>query len=254
MHITSNKYYDVSPKFEQVRQSCFGDNNLVVAHNLVELASTLHLKAIETTGDFAPARTHAEKALATMEKLLPENHPLLWFPKSVLGHVLHHMGDEMDDEEEREELFLRAEELLLSALELSIARRGRMDETTAYLFEFVADLYNDMGEWKQAEKMYLECIELKEKLHGKEDYHLRIPLEDLATLYREELNDFTKAEELYLRALDISVKNLPKDKKDEDYYYSKTEHVFNKLIGLYVETEEMEKMAEISDKLRYLKF
>ena len=53
--------------------------------------------------------------------------------------------------------------------------------------------------------MHLKAIKLKETLLGKEDYEVGLSLGHLASLYAYDLKEYSKAEKLYLRSINISI-------------------------------------------------
>lgn len=57
---------------------------------------------------------------------------------------------------------------------------------------------------QEAEEMHLKAIELKEKILGRDDYEVGLSIGHLASLYNYQISEFKKAEELYLRSINIS--------------------------------------------------
>lgn len=230
-----------------MRKSCFGDNNLLVAQSLTVLADTLLTKGeAPILSDVIVARAHAEKALATMEKLLPEDHLLKRRPKQVLSNILFEIAMNTDDEEEKQALLLRSEVLQLSALELAIDKLGMMHRTTADIFATAATMYVVKGMWRKAEEMYSECLQIEESLLGTDHLDLVFTMDMFAEMYLME-NDLAKAEALYLRCLDIRIKN--------SYHQPcccRTERLFSLLISLYHNTQQVEQAAEMIDKHEYV--
>lgn len=52
--------------------------------------------------------------------------------------------------------------------------------------------------------MHLKAIQLKEKILGRDDYEVGLSIGHLASLYNYQISEFKKAEELYLRSINIS--------------------------------------------------
>lgn len=52
--------------------------------------------------------------------------------------------------------------------------------------------------------MHLKAIQLKEKILGRDDYEVGLSIGHLASLYNYQVSEYKKAEELYLRSINIS--------------------------------------------------
>lgn len=52
--------------------------------------------------------------------------------------------------------------------------------------------------------MHLKAIQLKERILGRDDYEVGLSIGHLASLYNYQISEFKKAEELYLRSINIS--------------------------------------------------
>ncbi len=74
-------------------------------------------------------------------------------------------------------------------------------------------LYTEQGRYKEAESIYLDSLEIKEYLLGKDHPHIAPVLNNLAWLYYK-LNRHEDAEALYLRSLEMKEKTIGKDHHD----------------------------------------
>ena len=54
--------------------------------------------------------------------------------------------------------------------------------------------------------MHLKAIQIKETLLGRDDYEVALSIGHLASLYNYDLEEFNKAEELYLRSIEIALR------------------------------------------------
>jgi CHAT domain-containing protein/Tfp pilus assembly protein PilF len=97
-------------------------------------------------------------------------------------------------------------------------------------------LYKKTDRFFEAEEHYIKCLEIIEKIYGKEHENYSFGLNNLAGLY-EALGQFAKAESYYLESLEI--KKNSKGEKSEMYAKSlKTVASFYKTIGNYSKSEE----------------
>merc|ERR1719150_1901445 len=97
--------------------------------------------------------------------------------------------------------------------------------------------------FEKAETMHLKAIEIKEFLLGKEDYEVALSIGHLASLYNYDLNEYDKAEVLYLRSVDIGIKLFGPS-------YSGLEYDYRGLIRIYYETQEWNKYFDYTHLLR----
>ena len=63
-----------------------------------------------------------------------------------------------------------------------------------------------MMRYPEAEKMHLKAIQIKESLLGTDDYEVALSVGHLASLYNYDMEQYHKAEELYLRSIKIGRK------------------------------------------------
>ena len=91
--------------------------------------------------------------------------------------------------------------------------------------------------------MHLKAIQIKEALLGPEDYEVALSIGHLASLYNYDLNEFNKAEELYLRSIEISLRLFGPS-------YSGLEYDYRGLIRVYEQTGDVHNYAKYILNLR----
>ena len=77
---------------------------------------------------------------------------------------------------------------------------------TAKQYGNLGRLYQTTKMFKRSEQMHLKAIKLKESLLGEEDYEVGLSLGHLASLYAYDMKEYRKAEVLYLRSINISIR------------------------------------------------
>ena len=141
-----------------------------------------------------------------MQKIIPSNHLLMASSQRVLALILEEIAIDLNDKKQSTEMLNQAEQLHLSAVSLSSSAFGEMNVQTAKHYGNLGRLYQTMEKFDQAEQMHLKAIHIKETLLGKDDYEVALSIGHLASLYNYDLEEFIKAEELYLRSIAISLR------------------------------------------------
>lgn len=90
---------------------------------------------------------------------------------------------------------------------------------------------------QDAERMHLRAIAIKEELLGREDYEVGLSIGHLASLYNYHMNQHKKAEKLYYRSIEISLKLFGKA-------YSGLEYDYRGLLHVYTELKDTDRMLE----------
>ncbi|XP_066995846.1 amyloid protein-binding protein 2 isoform X2 [Anabrus simplex] len=212
-----------------IRLAMFGPMNLHVAIAHEDLAYALYVYEY-SSGRFIRAREHADKALFIMEKLLPRNHLLLASVRRVKALILEEIAlDNMVHDAGTHILLQNAEELHKSALDLALRTFGERNVQTAKHFGNLGRLYQSMSRFQEAEAMHLKAIAIKENLLGSTDYEVGLSIGHLASLYNYHMKKYRKAEELYHRSLDISLKLFGESYSGLEYDYRGLIHVYHKL-------------------------
>ena len=104
-------------------------------------------------------------------------------------------------------------------------------------------LYQTMERFSEAEVMHLKAINIKETLLGRDDYEVALSIGHLASLYNYDLDEFNKAEELYLRSIEISLRLFGPS-------YSGLEYDYRGLIRVYEQTGDVSNFARYIMLLR----
>jgi len=227
-----------------VRLEYFGGNNLKVGIAHEDLAYVSYVFEYGP-GNFDEARNHAESSLKICKELLPEDHLLLASPKRVLALILEEIAIDSQETDPvgKERLLDEAEQLHLFALKRSLATFGERNVQTTKHRGNLGRLYQTMARYEEAERMHLKAIRVKEELLGAEDYEVALSLGHLASLYNYEMHQYHKAEELYLRSIQIGLKLFGRS-------YSGLEYDYRGLIQVYESTENEEKLYEYSHILQ----
>ncbi|XP_013792359.1 amyloid protein-binding protein 2-like, partial [Limulus polyphemus] len=213
-----NKSVIVYQKALDVWQTAFGGYNLHVAivHEDLAYASYVHEYS---SGNFKVARDHAEKAMDIMHHLLPQDHLLLASSKRVKALILEEIAIDNQDKAIEHKLLLEAQELHLSALRLAQQAFGEMNVQTAKHYGNLGRLYQSMKKFNDAEEMHLKAIHIKKELLGPDDYEVALSVGHLASLYNYDMELFERAEELYLRSIEIGVKLFGEGYSGLEYDY-----------------------------------
>jgi hypothetical protein len=91
--------------------------------------------------------------------------------------------------------------------------------------------------------MHLKAIQIKESLLGLEDYEVALSVGHLASLYNYDMEQYNKAEQLYLRSIKIGRQLFGPS-------YSGLEYDYRGLIQVYQMTTNFEKFVEFNGVLQ----
>ncbi|XP_066937070.1 amyloid protein-binding protein 2 isoform X1 [Macrobrachium rosenbergii] len=229
----------------EVRQYVFGGVNLhvAIAHEDLAYASYVHNYAF---GKFDHARTHAERAIDLMLRLLPEDHLLLSSSKRVKALILEEMAIDNPNKDVEKKYLAEAHSLHKEALAMAMRAFGEMNVQTAKHYGNLGRLYQSMRRFQEAEEMHLKAIMIKEQLLGPEDYEVALSVGHLASLYNYDMMKYDKAESLYLRSIAIG-------KKLFGEAYSGLEYDYRGLLRVYSIQANMEKCFKYQGILAYWK-
>ncbi|WP_062296602.1 CHAT domain-containing tetratricopeptide repeat protein [Nostoc piscinale] len=236
------KYSTAIPLAERVlaiREKVLGQENLVVATNLNNLA-TLY----QAQGEYQQAEPLYLRSLAIKEKLLGNSHREIATSLDNLALLYRKLGKY----EQAEPLHLRAlaiyekvfgkehpdvaislnnlaglyrlqgrfkqaEPLYLRSLAIYEKLLGNSHPDFATILDNLGLFYDLQGKYEQGESLHLRALAIYEKVFGKEHPDIAITLNNLAASYNAQ-GKFAKAEPLYFRALAISEKILGKSHPD----------------------------------------
>ncbi|KAF6207038.1 hypothetical protein GE061_018276 [Apolygus lucorum] len=224
----------VYQKALKLKKAIYGDKNLHVAALKEDLAYALYVHEY-SSGRFNTASHHASQAIETFSKLLPEGHLMLASAHRVKALILEeialdHMSQYM---ETQSKLLGEAERLHQNALRLCLAAFGEDNVQTAKHYGNLGRLYQSMKKYQEAEQMHLKAIEIKERLLGPDDYEVGLSVGHLASLYNYHMEEYRKAEKLYFRSINISLKLFSET-------YSGLEYDYRGLVHVYTHLGEME--------------
>lgn len=225
----------------RIRLYVFGYNNLHVAMAHEDLGYALYVHEY-STGNFDEARYHAERAINIITKLLPEDHLLLASSKRVKALILEEIAIDNPIRQKEEEILKEAQELHLASLDLARKSFGENNVQTAKHYGNLGRLYQSMRRYKEAESMHKKAIEIKERILGSEDYEVALSLGHLASLYNYDMEEYEKAETLYLRSIAIGRKLFGDG-------YSGLEYDYRGLINLYDSQGNFDRMESYHQTL-----
>lgn len=235
----------------EIREHIFGlksnnFNNLLIAmtHEELGYASYVHEYS---SGNFLNASFHANKAMKIVTQLLPENHLLLASAKRVKALILEEIAIDHHDRDEEQKMLIQSQELHLSALNMARHAFGEMNVQTAKHYGNLGRLYQSMKRYNEAEEMHLKAIAIKEQLLGRNDYEVALSLGHLASLYNYDMGIFEKAEELYLRSINIGIKLF-------GIGYSGLEYDYRGLCRVYSQMRKMDELSIYMNKLHNWKY
>ncbi|XP_015761658.1 PREDICTED: amyloid protein-binding protein 2-like [Acropora digitifera] len=123
----------------------------------------------------------------------------------------------------------------LASLDLARKSFGENNVQTAKHYGNLGRLFQSMRKYKEAEDMHKKAIEIKERILGSEDYEVALSLGHLASLYNYDMEQYDKAEQLYLRSIAIGKKLFGDG-------YSGLEYDYRGLINLYDSQGDFDRM------------
>ncbi|ODN04724.1 Amyloid protein-binding protein 2, partial [Orchesella cincta] len=221
-----------------IREAAYGSYNLMTAVVLEDLSYALYVLEYNS-GNFDEARSLSQKAINTMDVLLPLNHLQLASVKRVKALILEEVAIDSHGTPVEKDLLKEAEKLHQTALKLSQRVFGEMNVQIAKHYGNLGRLYQSMRKYQDAEEMHLKAISIKEKLLGLYDYEVALSVGHLASLYNYDMEQYRKAEELHLRSISIG-KRLFGDA------YSGLEYDYRGLMQIYSVEANADKYAEYS--------
>ena len=230
----------------EIREYVFGlnDNNvtnllIAMTHEELGYASYVHEYS---SGNFLSASFHANRAMAIVTQLVPENHLLLASAKRVKALILEEIAIDHHDKDEEQRMLVQSRELHLSALDMARKAFGEVNVQTAKHYGNLGRLYQSMKKYKDAESMHLKAIGIKERLLGRHDYEVALSLGHLASLYNYDMHLYKEAEKLYIRSIDIGIQLFGNG-------YSGLEYDYRGLCRVYSQLEDEDKLHYYMNKL-----
>lgn len=169
---------------------------------------------------FQEALPLAKKAISLIENELGKKHLSL----ASAWRNLAYLQTKLNNQKEAETAFEKA----LSIYDDNQPLSSKDETLFAEMLEAVAT-YNALGgNLIGAEKRFLQAIEVREKISGKDSAELSVALSKLAEIYQLE-NNYEKAEPLLTRALNLSIKKDEKLSGFADELYSNLYCLLTKL-------------------------
>ncbi len=160
------------------------------------------VEKLKRAGKYDAALALVEKALATAEKGLGQEHPLVAVSLNNLAETCQAKGD-----------FAKAEPLYLRALAITEKAHGAEHALVADIHGNLGAFYFTRGEYAKAEQSSLRALAIRQKLLGAEHTDIALSLNNLAVIYIGQ-GDLAKAEPPLMQALAIREKALGKEHPD----------------------------------------
>ena len=104
-------------------------------------------------------------------------------------------------------------QLRTTSLELEEATEGRDEESILSSLFWLAEAHRKMGNYNEAELLYLRCLEASERVLGAEHPDTLLSINNLALLYNDK-GEYEKSEPLYNRCLEASERVLGAEHPD----------------------------------------
>lgn len=149
-----------------------------------------------SNGDYLKAQYYSFELCDIYSEMSPFNDTLMVDAVAQLGLINMRLGD-----------YNFSEKCFKIAIEGSEKVRGYNNIANAFYLNNLANLYILMDKYFEAEKLYIEVLDIKGKLMSIYDESYYFTLSDQAVLF-EKLGKFKKAEENYLKVIDYSIKSL----------------------------------------------
>ncbi|XP_014245237.1 amyloid protein-binding protein 2 isoform X2 [Cimex lectularius] len=239
----------VYEKALSLKEEIFGPRNLQVAIAHEELAYALYVHEY-CSGNFNSAKYHADQSIALMTALLPPNHLMIASAIRVKALILEEIAlSNISTMPGTHKLLCEAEKLHKNALRVSLACFGENNVQTAKHYGNLGRLYQTMKKYKEAEAMHMKAIQLKEKLLGQDDYEVGLSLGHLASLYNYHMKEHRKAEALYIRSINISLKLFTESYSGLEYDYRGLLHAYDQL----GELDNVINYSELIDRWKMLR-
>ncbi|RWS26429.1 amyloid protein-binding protein 2-like protein [Leptotrombidium deliense] len=133
-----------------------------------------------------------------------------------------------------------AEQLHQSSLRVSKIKTGEKSVRTANYYMNIGCLNHTIGKFKIAKRFLKKAIRIQELFLGYDSFEIAVSYGQLASLYEKTLCKYKKAEEYYLKSMNIFGSYFE--------YFSGLEHHFSGLISVYQKLGLQNKEDEIREK------
>ena len=197
----------------------------VPSREIADLRSTLEEKKLlgtdEDDSSFIPLEDLQELIRQT-EQQRGDKSPSLATLYARMGQIYYRRLEEGEYQDYQKEQAL-AIEYCCKAIELQ--KELNLEIDLAASLNNLAALYESQGRYEQAEPLYLQALELSQRLLGEDHPNVATSLNNLAGLYKSQ-GRYNEAEPLYLQALELWKHLLGEDHPD-------VATSLNNLAGLY---------------------
>ncbi|VDK23349.1 unnamed protein product [Taenia asiatica] len=217
---------------------CLPGLSMAAALALEDLAYAYYVLEY-TSGEFEFALNCADKAIDMLKLLGHQSCMQSASANRVKALILEEIAIDDGNPDVMHSKLMDARNLHLLSLDLCERTFGVWNIQTAKHFGNLGRLFQSLEHNQTAEEMHLKAIMIKERLLGPNDFEVGLSIGHLASLYNYHMNMYDKAEELYLRSIQISLDLFGPG-------YSGLEYDYRGLQRVYRKTNNTQKLAEYS--------
>ncbi|NEO97585.1 MAG: tetratricopeptide repeat protein [Symploca sp. SIO2E9] len=179
--------------------------------------------------------------LADLQALIEQTEQQRGAKDSNLAILYERMGQIYSKRLERGEAqnYQQEQELAISYFHKAaeLEQEFGWEEDFASSLNNLANLYQSLGRYEQAEPLYLQALDLRKRLLGEQHPDVASSLNNLAALYQF-LGRYEQAEALYLQALDLSKRLLGEQHPDVATSLNNLANLY-KSLGRYEQAEPL---------------
>ncbi|KAM7539997.1 hypothetical protein Aperf_G00000020262 [Anoplocephala perfoliata] len=222
---------------------CLPGLSMATSLALEDLAYAYYVQEY-TSGKFTVALKCAEKAIEILKRLGHQFTMQCASASRVKALVLEEIAISDPDAEMMQSKLMIARDLHLFSLDLCERTFGVWNIQTAKHFGNLGRLFQSLEHNSTAEEMHLKAIMIKEHLLGPNDFEVGLSIGHLASLYNYHMNMFEKAEQLYLRSVQISLNLFGPGYSGLEYDYRGLQRVYRKMNNI----EKMNEYTQIFEE------
>ncbi|RWS12693.1 Amyloid protein-binding protein 2-like protein [Dinothrombium tinctorium] len=210
-------------------------NNLLLANIYIEMAD------ISFNESFA--NEQLENGLKIVAKIFPENHLELALAKQAKAEIVFRFAKENPDKKVKIQMLKNCESLLLYSLNvLRSEYSGCMNIDLANCYSLLGSIYHKLLHYDKAEQMLSEALNVCLELNGWNSDSFAIHSSNLGDVYKDMMR-LEEAEHMYLRSIPIFIQLYGET-------YEELEYVYRKLIFIYRQLNNKEKVNEFELRLK----
>ncbi|MBK8397957.1 MAG: CHAT domain-containing protein [Leptospiraceae bacterium] len=235
----SNKgEYDKAIEYYQksltIQLQSLGENHPSVSTSYNNLGLSFSNK-----GEYDKAIEYNQKSITIKIKTLGENHPSVATSYNNLGSIYDNKGE-----------YDKAIEYYQKSITIKIKTLGENHPSVATSYNNLGSIYDDKREYDKAIEYYQKSITIHAKVPGDKFGYISA-YENLAYLY-EKKKDIPNQIKTLEKAADLILDFRLELGKDKDFFTQENKPIFDKLYKLYIDSNQLEKAFQITEKMRGL--